>query len=279
MLVRIIGVGDNVCDKYRTLSRMFPGGQALNVAVYGKMQGWDSAFLGVFGRDLVAQHVKKNLDTLEIDRSRCREYDGENGYAVVDLVDGDRVFVTSNKGGALREHPLNFDRDDLEYLSGFDLIHTSNNSYLDNQLPKLAELPGLLSYDFSKSWMDEKRREAVCPYLDAAFLSCSDLKDEQVEELVRSMYMQGCPLVLATMGERGALLWNGTRMVRHRPTLVKAVDTLGAGDSFAAGFLTTYLALHDFSEEGLRTCMEAGAALSVRICMVQGAFGYGTAMV
>ena len=276
--MRIVGVGDNVCDKYRTLSKMFPGGQALNVAVYGRMEGWDSAFLGVFGRDSVGQHVQKTLDALGVDRSRCREYDGENGYAVVDLIDGDRVFVSSNKGGVLREHPLDLNKQDLEYLSGFDLIHTSNNSYLDNQLSKLADLPGLLSYDFSKAWTDYARREAVCPYLDAAFLSCSDLADNQVRELVQSVYAQGCPLVVATMGERGALLWDGHHMVVNRPTLVKAVDTLGAGDSFAAGFLTAYLTIQDSSEEGLRKCMEAGAALSARICMAQGAFGYGTAM-
>ena len=32
--MKMIGIGDNVCDKYRTLGTMFPGGQALNVSVY-----------------------------------------------------------------------------------------------------------------------------------------------------------------------------------------------------------------------------------------------------
>lgn len=30
----VIGIGDNVCDKYIHLKTMFPGGQALNFAAY-----------------------------------------------------------------------------------------------------------------------------------------------------------------------------------------------------------------------------------------------------
>ncbi len=37
--MRVIGIGDNVCDKYEHLKTMFPGGQALNFAAYAKMLG------------------------------------------------------------------------------------------------------------------------------------------------------------------------------------------------------------------------------------------------
>ena len=59
--MRIIGIGDNVCDKYRTISTMFPGGQALNVAVYCRLQGCFSAYMGVFGTDRVGNHIKETL--------------------------------------------------------------------------------------------------------------------------------------------------------------------------------------------------------------------------
>ena len=72
--------------------------------------------------------------------SRCRTYEGENGYAVVDLIDGDRSFVSSNKGGVLREHPLRLTASDLSYIDSFEVVHTSNNSYFDDQLPLLKPL-------------------------------------------------------------------------------------------------------------------------------------------
>ena len=90
--MKVIGIGDNVCDKYIHLNTMFPGGQALNFAVYAKMLGADSSYMGTFGRDEVADHILATLDELEVKHERCRQHDGENGYARVTLVDGDRVF-------------------------------------------------------------------------------------------------------------------------------------------------------------------------------------------
>ncbi len=279
--MRIIGVGDNVCDKYRTLSMMFPGGQALNVAVYCRMQGAESAFMGAFGRDAVGNHMRKTLDELDVDYSHCRIYDGENGYAVVDLVNGDRVFVTSNRGGVLREHPLQLTTEDLEYLQTFDIIHTSNNSYLDNQLFKLAGLHRWISYDFSRTWNDELRLRCVAPLVSFAFLSCSELSEKEIHSLLDRIHNLGCAITVATMGSRGAIAWDGKHLACHRPDLVKVVDTLGAGDSFAAGFLMEcYKQGHlPYSEEALLRCMEQGAILSRATCQIQGAFGYGTPMV
>lgn len=277
-MMKLIGVGDNVCDKYRTLGTMFPGGQALNVAVYCKLNGWNSGYLGAFGRDAVGGHVQRTLDALGVDRSRCRTYDGANGYAVVDLVDGDRVFISSNKGGVLREHPIQLTAEDLEYVSGFDVLHTSNNSYFDSQLQTVAQLPILVSYDFSGSWRDESRRKAVSPCLDLGFLSCSDLSEEEIQALLKELHRDGCGVAVATMGSRGAFAWDGYEMAVHRPALVEAVDTLGAGDSFAAGFIMRYCADRRAQPEvrpRLTECMESGAALSAKTCLVRGAFGYG----
>ena len=159
--MRIIGIGDNVCDKYRTISTMFPGGQALNVAVYCRLQGCFSAYMGVFGTDRVGNHIKETLTAVGVEFSRCRTYEGENGYTVVDLIDGDRSFVSSNKGGVLREHPLRLTASDLSYIDSFEVVHTSNNSYFDDQLPLLKPLVPLVSYDFSRSWEDIERIYAL----------------------------------------------------------------------------------------------------------------------
>ena len=106
MKTRVIGIGDNVCDKYYPAKIMYPGGQAMNFSVYAKMLGADAAYMGVFGRDEVADHVIRTLDELGVDHSRCRQYDGENGYAKVRLVDGDREFIMSNKGGIVNEQDM-----------------------------------------------------------------------------------------------------------------------------------------------------------------------------
>lgn len=284
--MKVIGIGDNVCDKYIHLNTMFPGGQVVNFAVYAKMLGADSSYMGTFGRDEVADHIIATLDELEVKHERCRQYDGENGYAKVTLVDGDRVFLGSNKGGIAKEHPVVLDADDMEYVKQFSHIHTSNNSYFDSQLPKLAEAGLSVSYDFSGQWTDQERVERVAPYIKYAFLSCGSIPVEEAEEICRTIYKAGCPMVIATRGSYGSILYDGNRFYEQKPQLVEAVDTLGAGDSFAAAFLLSYVGsleknaehpeeAEELKETFIKEAMAAGAAFAAKTCMVQGAFGHG----
>ena len=50
-MLRVLGLGDNVVDKYMHIRTMYPGGNALNFAVYAKMFGIEAGYLGVFGDD------------------------------------------------------------------------------------------------------------------------------------------------------------------------------------------------------------------------------------
>ena len=187
--MRVIGIGDNVCDKYEHLRLMFPGGQAANFAVYAGMLGAESAYMGVFGRDEVAEHVIATLDELQVEHSRCRQYEGENGYARVTLVDGDRVFLGSNKGGVLKENPLNLDVEDLEYIKTFDHVHTTNNSYFDEQLPKLAEQGISVSYDFSGQWVDEERVKRLLRILRMRFFHVVPFRERMRKKFVRKCFV------------------------------------------------------------------------------------------
>ena len=270
MGLKVIGIGDNVCDKYYPAMMMYPGGQAMNFSVYAKMLGADSAYMGVFGRDEVAEHVIKTLDELGVDHSRCRQYDGENGYAKVRLVDGDREFIMSNRGGIAGEHPLELTAGDLEYIKTFGLVHTSNNGHFDSQLEKVKETGVPVSYDFSGHWNEEYYLEEIAPLTDFAFLSCGQAPEEEIRQSCLRIGEKGCRIAVATRGSRGSLIYDGNGFCEQVPRLVQAVDTLGAGDSFATAFLLSYLESGD-----LKTAMEAGAKFASETCMVNGAFGHG----
>ena len=126
--VKIIAIGDNVCDKYLSRGKMYPGGQCVNTCAYAAANGVPSAYLGKFGSDEVAAYNQKILHELGIDISRCRHFEGENGFAMVTLKGNDRVFLGSNKGGVAKEHSFDFTQEDLEYIKGFNLIYTNHNS-------------------------------------------------------------------------------------------------------------------------------------------------------
>ena len=101
--VRILAIGDNVCDKYLSRGKMYPGGQCVNTCAYARMNQTEAAYLGKFGSDEVAAYNQEILARLGIDASRCRRFPGENGFALVTLRGNDRVFLGSNKGGVAKD--------------------------------------------------------------------------------------------------------------------------------------------------------------------------------
>ena len=102
-MVKVIGVGDCMVDKNLSNGMMYPGGQALNIAVNTKLCGAQSAFIGAFGDDYIADHMKKTMDEIGLDYSRSRFYHAPNAFARYKVIDNDRVFQGSPNG---RRNPL-----------------------------------------------------------------------------------------------------------------------------------------------------------------------------
>lgn len=284
MTYKVLGLGDNVVDKYINRNIMYPGGNALNFSVYSTLLEHEAAFCGKFGTDGTATYIKSVLDELKVDHSCCRTFEGENGYAVVKLIDGDRHFITSNKGGIAKENPWNFTKEDLDYFKEFALIHTSLNSYIEQDLPRIKESGVPVSYDFSYRW-DDKYLAAVCPYITIAFLSCSHLTTLERRREMQKILDLGVKVVVGTVGEEGSyVMFDGQELYEPAYLLERPVDTMGAGDAYLSAFLHTLLELSggklDLEKEDLETdlgrAMEAGAMFAAHICLIDGAFGHGT---
>lgn len=286
-MLNVIGIGDNVCDKYLHLNKMFPGGQALNFSVYSKMLGLNSAYMGVFGNDDESNHIINTLNELEIDISHCRYVDGENAYSAVNLIQGEREFVYSNKGGVLKSNPLKISFEDLKYLEKFQIIHTSNNSYIESQLEILSSLDSVISFDFSTTWRNDIRTYDICKNINFAFLSCSNLNEYEVKEQLKSAHNMGTDIVVGTRGDKGSLVYDGEIFFSSKPNIVTAIDTLGAGDSFATAFITSFVQYiwenKDLKKDEyiklVNKCLNTANELSAKTCMTMGAFGYGVEIV
>ncbi|MGP0577190.1 PfkB family carbohydrate kinase [Paenibacillus peoriae] len=267
--MKVLGIGDNVVDKYVHLRMMYPGGNALNFSVFAKKAGVDAAFIGVFGDDNEAQHVEHILRELEIDISRCRYHSGENGCARVTLEDGDRVFLGSNEGGVTRLHPLKLSEDDKAYVGGFDLIHTGLYSHTGHLLPELKMLGIPLSFDFSDDFIDAQVEKYIA-YADFAFFSCSHMTDEETQNYIRSNRKKEGQILVATRGGDRSIAYDGTKFYFQMPDSVDAVDTMGAGDSYITAFLLSFL-----KNGNIQDAVVEGSRVAAQSCLVEGSFGYG----
>ena len=276
--LKVIGLGDNVVDKYIYKNMMYPGGNSVNFSVYAKMLGADAAYMGIFGNDSAARLVEKVLVERGIDVSRCRHYEGENGYSSVDLIDGDRKFVGWNEGGVSKTQPLTLDSDDLEYLGGFDVIHTSCFSFIEPELPKLKPCRGIVSFDFSNRGNNDYFAE-VCPHVDLSLISCGHMGDEEIDQTIEKIHGYGSEMVLASMGRRGAKLFCNGRIYYQKSGKEKAIDSMGAGDSFYTAFAVNYFGGLKSGVSDIDTLTKESLAFAsqfaTKICMLDGAFGCG----
>lgn len=276
--LKVIGIGDNVVDNYIDIRTMFPGGNALNFSVYASMLGCDAAYLGVFGSDDSARHVQQTLTNIGVDTSHCRITDGPNGQAILQIQDGERVFISSNEGGISKSVPMEFIFDDLDYLQSFSIVHTSAYSYMDSYLGKIKPLNPLISYDFSDDFESEYAL-SLCEHIDFGFFSCSELAEQATMELLEEALNRGCTMAVATRGPQEVILFDGRSWFRQAPLKVTPTDTLGAGDAFISGFLISYLkgkANAGVKADSLiENALQEAVAFAAEICQVQGAFGHG----
>lgn len=294
-MISVLGLGDNVVDKYMHTRTMYPGGNAMNIAALAAINGVRAGYLGVFGDDAAGKHVYRTAKALGIDTSMCRFYHGENGYAEVRLDDGDRVFIGSNKGGVSKTHPIELNEIDEEYIAGFDVCHTSIYSYAEDALPVIRRVSPFVSMDFSDGWEDDAYLRRCCPYIDMAEISCGHMPREEIVDTMKTIRSYGCSrIVVATRGSKGAFLMVGDRFYEQSPCLVDAVDTMAAGDSFITCFMIHYLdgmkTARDFPAESgqrgitskdvyedilVRESLYRASVFAADNCMRDGSFGFG----
>ncbi len=266
-MVSVIGVGDNTVDRYLHLGKMFPGGNTVNVPVLAHRLGSPAAYLGWLAQDPHGMLVYDALIDEGVDISHCRLVDGQNAFCEVSLKDGDRVFGNFSEGVCGQ---IELNDDDLHFISTFDLVHTSIYSFVTPYLKQLRAASKVLSYDFSSEW-DQHSLAETLPFINIALLSNKVMKIEENKELINYACSFGPDLVLVTSGEQGALVFDGRQyFYQEIHSVGEIVDTLGAGDAFAASFMVNYL-----GGISLENALQKAAKYAAETCEYYGAFGHG----
>ncbi len=239
-MFKLIGIGDNNIDTYKTSGISYAGGNCVNVAVYASLNGYPSGYIGVVGPDELGRHELDSLKALQVDVSHARVCDGVTSGDIVVVEGGDRIFTCYDRT-IIDGYPLAFDAGDLSYINGFDVIHSSIYSvFVPGEFEKLCGLGKIVSYDFSIEW-DDACLKKMCPLVQYSFLSCSHISEKRTIEALKNAVDYGSAVAVGTRGLDGSLLYDGAQLYRQRAYETSVVDTLGAGDSFIARFLLTYL--------------------------------------
>lgn len=285
--VRVLGLGDNIVDRFVDRGIEYPGGNAVNVAVFARQLGAESAYLGVFGDDEHGRFVRGAIEQCGVDASRCPVRPGPNGLTEIETVGGDRRFLGWNEGGVTTSDPLLLDEADLGYVAGFSLVHSSAYSGIVPELPKLAATGALRSYDLSSEpgFRTPEYLDAVGPWIDLALVSLGELPRSETWRELRRIARHGPSLVLGTQGAGGAVLFDGSDFYYSGAVPVPGAfrDTMGCGDAYLSAFVVELVRSgwrrgSPPTGAALHRSMRRGAEFAARQCTVDGAFGHGRAV-
>ena len=253
--------------------KMATGGSASNTINGITKLGLDAGFVGKIGKDdiglfftndSVNNGVKPHLLISNTPSGRC---------IVLVSPDSERTLCTflgaACELAATDLTPDMFQDYDIFHIEGYlvqnhDLIRTA---------VKMAKEAGLkVSIDLASYNVVEANleflHEIVTEYVDIVFANEEEARaftgKEPKEALIH--ISNHCDIAVVKVGKEGSYIRSGKENVQIKPRLANAVDTTGAGDLYAAGFL--YGFANNYS---LEICGKIGSLVSGNVVEVLGA--------
>ena len=280
-IVKVVALGDNCIDYYDATGESYPGGNPVNVAVYIKRLGGESSYIGAVGTDEMGQLMISALEKKGVNTSNVQIIEGKTAVTHVEVINGDRVFGDYEEG-VLANFQLK--EEDFALIFQHDLLVTGIWGMIENELPLIVKkIP--VAFDFANKFAnpileqaisnvtyaffsyDEESREDFLHKYQQLGLEYKEDPLERLKEFMKAMHKRGPRVVVATMGENGSIAFDGKTWYRFGIVQCNVVDTMGAGDSFIAGFL--YGSLQGL---GVQEAMEVGAKNSALTLEYKGAW-------
>jgi sugar/nucleoside kinase (ribokinase family) len=226
------------------------GGCASSAAIALAKIGVDAAVIGKVGRDGFGDFIVSRFEAHGIDASGVVRSDKHNTSATMVMVhsDGERSFI--HYLGASQD----FTEDDVDmrlvaksrilHVAGSLLMPKFDGEPTARVMKKAHELGVATSldtaWDPTGKWM--KALAPCLPYVDYYLPSIAEAAmltgRREPSDIAAALLDDGVGLVALKMGEEGCYIRNRDTELRIPPFKVESVDALGAGDCYAAGFLT-----------------------------------------
>jgi len=257
--MKFAALGDNCIDIYERLGKRYTTGNVVDTGVNIQLLGIATSIISTTGNDQNGEWMIQTLIEEGIDISHLKVGDGSTAITYMDMDGLDRVHGDYDEG-VLEQ--MVFDEADLCFAAQHDLIHTALWGKAENVLPRLKEKGAVISFDYADR-LDHPLVESTLPYVDYGFFSYKKKRDSFIEQYLKDKTDRGMKLAVATFGEEGSLAFDGDHFYEGRVYPAKVVNTVGAGDSFIAGFLYEILIGHSIPE-----ALDKGAKVAAEVVSV-----------
>lgn len=254
---KVAAIGFCCIDVYKNLNKFYPTGNGIDCIINLSKKGIKVSAISVVGND---DYGEKMLDTLKdynVDISHMQLRDGETSVFIMDLLENnDRVHVKNIPGVMENYIPT---VEDINFAKNHEYIHTDLFGKVVHLIPELKENNSKLIFDFSV-YANDENMESLLPYIDYAFFSVGEGNHDKAIELLKRAKRYGGSVMTATLGEDGSICYDGDRFYEGASVKTNVINTVGAGDSFIAGFMYGVI-----SNKTIDECLKEGATLAAEI--------------
>jgi sugar/nucleoside kinase (ribokinase family) len=245
----------------RATTRAGAGGQAANVAAWAASLGASARCVAKRGDDAAGDLVARDLAALGVELVGPVG-PGATGIVVSVVEDGERS-LASDRGVAPSLEPGELDAGwldcDVLHLSGYALLRETIDAAASRAARLAREAGARVSVDLA-AWTEIRRYGPVRFRERLDDLAPDVLFATEAEwELLGGAYLTA-PVGVVKRGARGCTVTTADGRLDLAPVEAEVVDTTGAGDALAAGFL-----LGGSVEEAARRGLEAAARCVARV--------------
>ncbi len=250
MLPRTTAAGETAFAPY-------PGGAVFNTAIALGRLGAPTGFVSGLSTDFLGQLLTDALEESDVDTGHSIRVDRPTTLAFVRLVDGQAsyAFYDENTAGRMltpEDMPDLPDNVEAAFFGGISLVAEPCATAYEALMERLAPTRALMiDPNIRPGFVTDAEAYRARIRRMMAMADIVKLSDEDMTWLLgagtpadhaRALMTDGVSVVCVTEGADGALGYCANGTIRVGAEKVEVVDTVGAGDTFNAGFLAALYA-------------------------------------
>lgn len=253
-------------------NQMASGGSAANTMSGLAQLGVEAGFLSKIGKDEVGRFFERQMTETHVKPQMLTSDTPSGCVQALVTPDGERTFATCL--GAAAE--LCADDIKPELFEGWDILYVegylvANPTMLDKAVTT-AKAAGLkIAIDMASYNVVEESRnyfmQLIDNYVDYVFANEQEAFALTGMEACEALdfIASRCEIAVVKIGAKGAYIKRGDELVTIPPMKANVIDTNGAGDMWAAGFMAGLV-----KGENLAKCGQMGAIVAANVIEVLG---------
>jgi sugar/nucleoside kinase (ribokinase family) len=268
---------ENVLSKTAQKPSVVPGGSACNTVVGAGKLGGKARFVGKRGDDELGRLLEDSLARAGVDPVLLTSPSATGRVLSIVTPDAQRSMLTC-LGASSEILPEEIKE---AYFNDCAIVHIEGYLLFNPQVFKAAlnaarNAGARISLDLASYTVVESSREPLDEAVSGKYVDILIANEDEAaaftglknEDAAAGALGEKAPLAVMKLGKRGSVIIHGGQKVKIAPygDGRPAIDTTGAGDLWASGFLHGLVKGY-----GLQKCGELGSICGYEVCQVMGA--------